>query len=143
MKLLKLVPETTNIEFTRWRSLAMGISLLLIVASIALVAVRGLNLGVDFVGGQMVRVTFAQPVVVDELRETVDALGQGEPTIQQFGSPKDVSIRMPLPKGGEGAANAAAIPRLDIKGAKLIKGIHLEGLRVIGDPQEFSRRHYE
>lgn len=109
MKLLKLVPETTNIEFTRWRSLAMGISLLLIVASIALVAVRGLNLGVDFVGGQMVRVTFAQPVVVDELRETVDALGQGEPTIQQFGSPKDVSIRMPLPKGGEGAANAAAI----------------------------------
>lgn len=35
------------------------------------------------------------------------------------------------------------IPRLDIKGPKLIKGIHLEGLRVIGDPQEFSRRYYE
>jgi len=35
------------------------------------------------------------------------------------------------------------IPRLDIKGPKLIKGIHLEGLRVIGDPQEFARRYYE
>lgn len=35
------------------------------------------------------------------------------------------------------------IPRLDIKGPNLIKGIHLEGLRVIGDPQEFSRRYYE
>lgn len=35
------------------------------------------------------------------------------------------------------------IPRLDIKGSNLIKGIHLEGLRVIGDPQEFSRRYYE
>ncbi|MDM4767513.1 imidazole glycerol phosphate synthase cyclase subunit [Pelomonas sp. SE-A7] len=35
------------------------------------------------------------------------------------------------------------IPRLDIKGPKLIKGIHLEGLRVMGDPQEFARRYYE
>lgn len=35
------------------------------------------------------------------------------------------------------------IPRLDIKGPTLIKGIHLEGLRVIGDPQEFARRYYE
>ena len=35
------------------------------------------------------------------------------------------------------------IPRLDIKGPNLIKGIHLEGLRVIGDPKEFARRYYE
>ena len=35
------------------------------------------------------------------------------------------------------------IPRLDIKGPNLIKGIHLEGLRVIGDPQAFARRYYE
>lgn len=108
MRLLKLVPDATNIEFTKWRHIAMGISLLLIIASIALVAVRGLNLGVDFVGGQMVRVSFSQPVQVDELRETVAALGQGDPTIQQFGSPRDVSIRMPLPEGDEGAANEAA-----------------------------------
>ena len=108
MRLLKLVPDHTNIEFTKWRTLAMGISLLLIIASIALVAVRGLNLGVDFVGGQMVRVSFNQPVQVDELRATVGQLGLGEPTIQQFGSPQDVSIRMPLPEGGDGAANAAA-----------------------------------
>jgi preprotein translocase subunit SecF len=108
MRLLKLVPDHTNVEFTKWRNIAMGISLLLIVASIALVAVRGLNLGVDFVGGQMMRVSFSQPVVVDELRATVSALELGDPSIQQFGSPKDVSIRMPLPKGGDGAADAAA-----------------------------------
>ncbi|HMZ38120.1 MAG TPA: HisA/HisF-related TIM barrel protein, partial [Leptospiraceae bacterium] len=35
------------------------------------------------------------------------------------------------------------IGRLDIKGPNLIKGIHLEGLRVIGDPQEFARKYYE
>lgn len=35
------------------------------------------------------------------------------------------------------------IPRLDVKGKNLIKGIHLEGLRVIGDPQEYARKYYE
>ncbi len=39
--------------------------------------------------------------------------------------------------------NIRLIPRLDIKGPNLIKGIHLEGLRVMGDPQEFARRYYE
>lgn len=35
------------------------------------------------------------------------------------------------------------IARLDVKGENLIKGVHLEGLRVIGDPQEYARRYYE
>ena len=39
--------------------------------------------------------------------------------------------------------NARLIARLDVKGPNLIKGIHLEGLRVIGDPQEYARRYYE
>ncbi len=39
--------------------------------------------------------------------------------------------------------NARLIARLDVKGANLIKGIHLEGLRIIGDPQEYARRYYE
>lgn len=40
-------------------------------------------------------------------------------------------------------AGIRLIPRLDIKGSNLIKGIHLEGLRVVGDPQEYARRYYE
>ncbi|MDP3871350.1 MAG: imidazole glycerol phosphate synthase cyclase subunit [Methyloversatilis sp.] len=40
-------------------------------------------------------------------------------------------------------AGVRLIPRLDIKGPNLIKGIHLEGLRVVGDPQVFARRYYE
>ena len=39
--------------------------------------------------------------------------------------------------------NVRLIARLDIKGPNLIKGVHLEGLRVIGDPQEYARRYYE
>ncbi len=105
---IKLVPDNTNIPFLSYRWWALWISIALIVGSIALVAVRGLNLGVDFVGGQMFRVHFSQAANVDDLRTRIDALGLGEASIQQFGAPTDVSIRMQLPKGGEEAANAAA-----------------------------------
>lgn len=108
MRLLKLVPDNTNIDFLRWRGIAITFSVMMIVASVALVAVKGLNFGVDFAGGQMLRVSFAQPVSLDELRDDVGGIGLGEPSIQEFGSPSEVSIRLPLPEGGEEGANAAA-----------------------------------
>src|SRR5689334_6390384 len=109
MKLLKLVPDHTNIDFMRWRNLALVLSLIATVASIAFTAYRGLNLGVDFVGGQLVRVTFPQPVNVEELRTKVDAMHLGEASIQEFGSPRTVQIRLPKPPGGDATANAVAM----------------------------------
>ncbi|MDT9601028.1 protein translocase subunit SecF [Sphingosinicella rhizophila] len=108
MRLLKLVPDNTNVDFLRWRNIAIAISLLLMVASIALIAVKGLNFGVDFAGGQVIRVHFQQPPSLDELREQVGGLGVGDPSIQEFGSPQEVSIRLPLPAGGEEGANEVA-----------------------------------
>src|SRR3954451_20173805 len=108
MKLLKLVPDHTNVDFMRWRNLALVLSLIATVASLAFTAYRGLNLGVDFVGGQLIRVTFAQPVNVEELRSRVDALHLGEASIQEFGGPKTVQIRLTKPEGRDAASNAAA-----------------------------------
>lgn len=116
MRLLKLVPDDTNIQFLKWRQIAMAISILMIVASIVLVAMRGLNLGVDFVGGQSVRVEFTQTMPpIDEIRSKVAAIGLGEATIQQFGSDKAVSIRTALPEGDKTAADQA--------GQRLVAGI--------------------
>lgn len=109
MKLLKLVPDNTNIDFMRVRNIALVLSILVTIASLVMVGVRGLNLGVDFVGGQMVRATFAQPVDVEQLRSRVDRLQLGESSIQEFGGPKSYQIRLPKPEGGEAAANAAAV----------------------------------
>jgi len=101
---LKFVPDNTNIGFLRWRWVALAISFVLIFGSIAMVATRGLNWGVDFVGGQQMRVTFAQPVDVGALRERIDSLGIGEATIQQLGDARAVLVRIPL----EGSANPIA-----------------------------------
>lgn len=108
MKLLKLVPDNTNIQFLRWRNVAMAISMVSIIGSIILVAVRGLNFGVDFEGGQFVRVEFAQAPNVDQVREVVSRLQPGDVTVQEFGSPRELSIRTPLPEGDKAAADRAA-----------------------------------
>ena len=99
MKLLKLVPDDTNIKFLKYRIPFYVVSVLLIVASWALVATNGLNYGVDFAGGQEVRATFTESAEapVAEVRETVGSLGYGSPVVQRFGEPNQVSIRVRLP----------------------------------------------
>ena len=106
MKLLKLVPENTNIDFMRWRNLAMVVSILLTIAAIGVTVTRGLNLGIDFVGGQQVRVTFAEPVPIDKLRGEVAAMQVGEASIQQFDDNRVYEIRLPVPAGEESDSNA-------------------------------------
>ncbi len=99
MKLLKLVPDDTNIKFLKWRVPFFAISILLIAASWALVFTKGLNYGVDFAGGLEVRATFTQSAEapIAELRSEVEALVYGSPVVQRFGEDNQVSIRVRLP----------------------------------------------
>src|SRR3954468_20687210 len=108
MKLLKLVPDNTNLDFKRLRKLALFLALIATVISLGFTVYRGLNLGVDFVGGQLIRVTFARPVDVEQLRGRVDSMQLGEASIQEFGGPRTFQIRLPKPAGGDAAANVAA-----------------------------------
>lgn len=105
---LKLVPDNTNIPFLKWRNIAMVMSILLIIGSIALCAVRGFNLGIDFVGGQTVRVHFDRAVPIDEIRSKMASIGFADVTIQEFGGPTEIGIRTSLPEGGDTAAEVAA-----------------------------------
>jgi len=109
MRLLKLVPDDTNIGFLKWRNIAMAFSILTIIASIGLVAAKGLNFGVDFIGGQMIQATFieTETAPIAELRDSIGGLGYGEATIQRFGDANEVSIRMRLPTEAESRPEAA------------------------------------
>ena len=107
MKLLKLVPDNTNIDFMKWRNIALILSIIATVASLAMVGVRGLNLGIDFVGGQVVRTNFAQPVDIEDLRSRVSKLGLGDASIQQLTDAKTYQVRLPRPEGTEAAASVA------------------------------------
>lgn len=106
MRLLKIVPDNTNLPFVSLRKWAFGLTLLLSIAALALVFSRGLNLGVDFVGGLMIEEKFASPPSLDKLRTTIDNLELGEARLQTVGNDNTISIKLPPPKSSdEGAAN--------------------------------------
>ncbi|MET3825585.1 MULTISPECIES: protein translocase subunit SecF [Sphingomonas] len=106
MRLLKIVPDNTNLPFVSLRKWAFGLTLLLSIAALALVFTKGLNLGVDFVGGLMIEEKFASPPSLDKLRTTIDNLELGEARLQTVGNDNTISIKLPPPKSSdEGAAN--------------------------------------
>lgn len=124
MRLLKLIPDNTNVHFLRWQWPTTILSVVLMIGSIVLLVTQGLNQGVDFVGGQMIRVTFTQShdAPVAALRGEIEQLGFGEPIIQTFGAPNAISIRLRLPEGSDKHAELA--DAMAGKVASTIKGAH-------------------
>ncbi|MGC6475282.1 MAG: protein translocase subunit SecF [Parvibaculales bacterium] len=94
MKSLKLVPTETNINFVKFRKIAIALSALLLVASGYLFFSKGLNFGIDFKGGTLIEIATDGPADIADLRKRLSALGIGEVQIQEFGSPDDVLIRV-------------------------------------------------
>ncbi|CAN5382247.1 hypothetical protein BH09PSE4_BH09PSE4_08010 [soil metagenome] len=112
MRLLKLVPDNTNLPFVSLRKYAFALTILLTVAAVALVFARGLNMGVDFVGGVMIEEKFTAPPPLDTLRSVVDSLGVGDASLQQLGDANSVSIRLPTPQSSDDGATNALVQKV-------------------------------
>ena len=83
---LRLVPSGTNIPFIAWRRLAMSGSAVLVVLSLILAFVPGLNFGIDFRGGILIEVQTHGPADLGEMRSKTGSLGLGEVSLQEFGA---------------------------------------------------------
>jgi preprotein translocase subunit SecF len=75
------------------------ISAVIILASLAAVAIRGLNWGIDFTGGQLLEVHYPAPVDLDQVRAALEASGVTGATAQHFGSSRDLMIRLAPEEG--------------------------------------------
>jgi len=105
---LKIVPENTAIDFQKHNKIAALFSAVLLLGSVGIFLLQGLNLGIDFKGGILLEARTSQAEAdIGSLRNDLGALGLGEVSIQGFGAPQDVLIRVQRQEGDETAQIAA------------------------------------
>ncbi len=84
----------THINFLHARKVAMAVSLVLVIASVATLAMRGINWGLDFTGGTVIELKYPEAVEISSIRSLLDAQGFGDAVIQYFGSTQDIMVRL-------------------------------------------------
>lgn len=102
MWLVRYIPVETKYAFMRYRRWSFPFSAALSILAVAAFFALGMNFGIDFRGGTLVEMqSRAGPAEISLLREQANALGYGTVEVQQFGTPRDVSLRVQLQDGGE------------------------------------------
>ncbi len=129
MRPLIVIRRTPTIDFMRLHVIGMVASVLLGALSIGTFLTIGLNYGIDFKGGMLIeaRVT-PGPADLAAMRAKLDALHIGEASLQGFGSPNDVLIRLPEQPGGD----AAQMRAIELARKALGDGIDYRRVEVVG-----------
>ena len=85
-----------DIPFMSYGRLTTTISLITFIIAIIFLGLKGLNLGVDFTGGTLMEVSYSHPADIDKIRQAMDKIDLKDATVQNFGTSKDVLIRLPI-----------------------------------------------
>ena len=105
---LRIVPDNTHFDFTRFRRISFPISAMLSIFAITLFFTHGLNFGIDFKGGTLMELRAKSGTVdIAAMRATLGGLGLGDIQLQQFGGPDEVLIRVAEQPGGDAAQQEA------------------------------------
>src|SRR5215470_15957235 len=129
MRPLIVIRRTPKIDFMGWHKFGFALSLFLTLSSIALFSIVGLNYGIDFIGGTLIEVrSTTGPADLADMRAKLDALHLGEPSLQGFGPPTDVLIRLPRQPGSDAAQEQAVQKVRQALGA----GVEYRRTEVVG-----------
>jgi len=135
VRLLRIVPDDTKFDFTRFRRISFPISAVLTIIAILLYFYHGLNFGIDFKGGTLMEVQAkADAADLAKMRATLSTLNLGDVQLQQFGTPKDVLIRIGQQPGGETAQQEAVQKVRQALGDEVeYRRVEVVGPRVSGE----------
>ncbi len=102
-----VIPANINLGFIGKKKLFFAASILLVASAVGLFTIKGLSYGIDFQGGIMIDVRTQGPADLGAMRSRLGDLGLGEVTLQEFGQPDDVLIRVQRQEGGKDAQQVA------------------------------------
>jgi SecD/SecF fusion protein len=126
--LVRFIPEVTSFRFMRLKMGAFALSALLTIASVALFFTVQMNMGIDFRGGSIIEVQArAEAADAGDVRQRLTALDLGEVQVQEFGSPRDLLIRIGTQEGD--TAEQAA---LDAVQSELAEDYEFRRIEVVG-----------
>jgi preprotein translocase subunit SecF len=91
---MEIFNHNSNVNFLGMRKYSIALAALLMIASIALIATKGLNYGLDFTGGVSMEVDYSQSVVINDVRDALAKGGIDNAIVQSLGGTREVSIRM-------------------------------------------------
>lgn len=115
------------ISFMSYRHFGLGLSVLLILGSLALIGVRGFNVGIDFAGGTLVEIGSSEAIDLAEVRTRVNDLGLGDVQVQAFGAQNDAIIRV---GSLDGVGNVAEIIEQSLQ--DLVKDLSIRRVEMVG-----------
>ncbi|MDM7944621.1 MAG: protein translocase subunit SecF [Hydrogenophaga sp.] len=98
-----------DIPFMKHAVVLNAISALTFAAAVFFLVVRGLNLSVEFTGGTVMEVAYVQPANLTEVREVIESLGYAEVPVQNFGTSRDVLLRLPVQAGKSSGEQSAVV----------------------------------
>ncbi|KJF80698.1 MULTISPECIES: protein translocase subunit SecF [Photobacterium] len=98
----ELLNANKVVDFMRWSKFAFIFSLIMIMGSIATISTKGLNWGLDFTGGTLIEVSFKEPANLPLIRESLEKAGFGDAVVQNFGTARDVMVRLQPREGVKG-----------------------------------------
>ena len=126
---IRLVPDKTSIDFVGKRMLAFALTAIIFLAGAVALVTKGLNFGLDFTGGVVIEAAAPEPIDLAPLRERLNALALGEVQLQNFGSSRDILIRVQPSAGGAEQAAATAV-RESLGGGFEIRRVEVVGPAV-------------
>ncbi|PMM02416.1 protein-export membrane protein SecF [Vibrio kanaloae] len=92
--MFQILKAEKMIDFMRWSKFAIVFSILMIGTAIFTLTTKSLNWGLDFTGGTLIEVGFEQPANLPDIRSSLEAEGFGDATVQNFGSAREVMVRL-------------------------------------------------
>jgi preprotein translocase subunit SecF len=107
MKFYKLIPHNTKIDFIGKRNYVFLFSVFITIVSIFYFVFNGLNFGIDFRGGFAIEIRTQENTNIADLRKKLNDLDIGEISLQEFGSNRDVLVRVPCASDSQKDQNAA------------------------------------
>ena len=142
MRPLRLVPDNTNIKFMRGRFAGLIVSAILSIASIIMFFYPGLNYSIDFLGGVVIELRLPDPVDQATIRADFDELHFGDVRVQEFGSPREILVKLERQAEGENARKTieamlsaklpgAEIRRIESVGARVSSELFRKGLLAV------------